>query len=110
TAQFLTREADDSRAVERLGDLIKSELNVKAVSLLAGAESVVQYVLNPLPQVLGKRLGKNFPAVQKALREGAQTDVSRWAKALSAGETVTLEIDGESFEVTPEEVEVRQQA
>jgi len=81
-------------------------LNVKAVRVLAEP----QYALNPLPQLLGRKFGKNFPRVQKALREGAQDDVQRWAKMLLAGENVTIELDGETFEVTPEEVEVHMTA
>ena len=34
------------------------------------ADSVISYVLNPLPAQLGRKYGKDFPRVQKALREG----------------------------------------
>ncbi|PJF40631.1 MAG: isoleucine--tRNA ligase [Phototrophicales bacterium] len=110
TAQFATREAHEQAVVRELAELIKSELNVKAVDVLADAESVVDYVLNPLPQLLGKKFGKDFPKVQKALREGDADDVRAWAKTLLAGEVVELQLNGQTYEVTPEEVEVRQQA
>lgn len=106
-AYFATREAAEADAVRQLSDLVKAELNVKAVEVLAGTGDVVSYALNPLPSLLGKKFGKNFPLVQKALREGAATDITQWAKALLAGENVTLELNGETFEVTPEEVEVQ---
>jgi isoleucyl-tRNA synthetase len=77
---------------------------------LQGAGDVVAYVLNPLPSLLGKRLGKDFPLVQKTLREGPQADVTRWAKTLLKGENVTLELDSRTFEVTPDEVEVKQKS
>lgn len=109
-AQFVTREKAEADAIERLGSLIMSELNVKRVNALNGADDVVSYVLNPLPQFLGKKFGKDFPRVQKALREGAPNDVRAWATALNDGQNVTLELNGEAFEVTPEEVEVKQQA
>ncbi|MCB9452078.1 MAG: isoleucine--tRNA ligase [Anaerolineaceae bacterium] len=107
SAHFVTRDAAEGEAVRQLAELVKAELNVKSVSLLEGAGDVVSYVLNPLPNLLGKKFGKNFPVVQKALREGAATDVTGWAKTLLAGENVTLELSGETFEVTPEEVEVQ---
>ncbi len=106
-AYFATREAAEAEAVRQLSDLVKAELNVKAVEVLAGTGDVVSYALNPLPSLLGKKFGKNFPLVQKALREGAATEITQWAKTLLAGETVTLELNGETFEVTPEEVEVQ---
>jgi isoleucyl-tRNA synthetase len=109
-AQFVTREAAEAEAVTRLADLIKSELNVKQVQVLANASEVVQYRLNPLPRLLGKKLGKEFPRVQAALREGKQDDVRRWATTLLGGKNISLEFDGEVFEMTPEEVEVQQQA
>jgi isoleucyl-tRNA synthetase len=109
-AQFVTREAAESEAVTRLADLVKSELNVKQVQVLASAGDVVQYRLNPLPRLLGKKLGKDFPRVQAALREGQQDDVRRWATTLLGGKSISLELDGQAFEVTPEEVEVQQQA
>lgn len=110
SAQFVTREAAEIAAVKRLTPLIQSELNVKEVVVLEGASDVVAYVLNPLPSVLGKKFGKDFPRVQKTLREGAQADVTRWAKALLNNETVTVEVDGQSFEVTAQEVEVKQKS
>jgi isoleucyl-tRNA synthetase len=110
TAQFVTREAAEVDSVSRLADLIKSELNVKDVQVLADSGDVVQYRLNPLPRLLGKRLGKDFPLVQSALRDGSSADVRRWAVGLRNGENVTLELDGQSFEMTPEEIEVQQQA
>jgi isoleucyl-tRNA synthetase len=101
-AQFVTRDAKERATLERMTDLVMNELNVKRVSLLD--EPV--YTLNPLPQVLGKKFGKDFPRVQKALREGERADVQRWAKQLLAKESVTLELDGTRFEVTPEECQV----
>ncbi len=110
SAQFVTREAREMAAVKRLMPLIQSELNVKQVVILEGAADVIAYVLNPLPSALGKKFGKDFPLVQKTLREGAQADVTRWAKALMNNENVTVEADGRTFEVTPAEVEVKQKS
>jgi isoleucyl-tRNA synthetase len=105
-AQFVTRDAKERATLERMSELVMNELNVKRVSLLD--EPV--YVLNPLPQVLGKKFGKDFPRVQKALREGAREDVQAWAKTLLAKTNVTLELDGTSYEVAPEECQVLMKA
>ncbi len=110
SAQFVARTKDEADSVRSLSALIQSELNVKQVSVLDGAGDVVAYVLNPLPAKLGKKLGKDFPLVQKALREGANADVRAWAQTLLRGENVSLEVNGQAVEVTPEEVEVKQQS
>jgi isoleucyl-tRNA synthetase len=110
-AVFAVRDMDRAGVVSKYTELISSELNVKQVRTLDGdASEMVQYVLNPLPQFLGKKFGKDFPRVQKALRESAQPEVRAWAEALTSGDNVTLTLAGDTFEVTPEEVEVRQQA
>jgi len=110
SAQFVARTKAEADSVRSLSALIQSELNVKQVSVLDGAGDVVAYVLNPLPAKLGKKLGKDFPAVQKTLREGPTADVRAWAQTLLRGENVSLEVNGQTFEVTPEEVEVKQQS
>nr|MCU0475861.1 DUF5915 domain-containing protein [Anaerolineae bacterium] len=96
--------------VAQLGDLIAAELNVKQVQVLAGAGDVVSYKLNPLPAALGKKLGKDFPKVQKALREGDAAQVRAWAQALLKGESVSLTLDDVTYEVTAAECEVKQAA
>jgi isoleucyl-tRNA synthetase len=108
SAEFVTRTTEEAVVIKRLTGLIQSELNVKAVGVLNGAADVVTYALNPLPSMLGKKFGSDFPVVQKALREGTKESVTSWAKTLLAGQNVTVDVNGRSFEVTPQEVEVKQ--
>jgi len=109
-AVFVVRDASERPVVEALAGTIADELNVKQVRVVASADEMVSYKLNPLPQVLGRALKGDFPKVQRALREGAPDDVERWAKALLAGENVTVTVDGQEYTVTPEQVEVQQEA
>ncbi len=105
-AQFVTRGPAEAATLTKMTDLIKAELNVKQISVLGEPT----YTLNPLPQVLGKKFGKDFPRVQKALREGSREDVQRWAKALLNGEPIVVELDGTPFEVKPDECQVHMKA
>jgi isoleucyl-tRNA synthetase len=109
---FAVRNAEEARALQALQDTVAEELNVKSVTLLGDetANALVKYSLNPLPQKLGKRLGANFPKVQKMLREGAESDVRGWAQQLLAGSVISVGANGSTFELTPEEVEVRRSA
>jgi isoleucyl-tRNA synthetase len=79
------------------------------VGVLEGTDAI-RYRLNPLPSVLGKKFGKDFPRVQKSLREGAQEDVRRWAETLTRGENISVTLDGQTFEATPAEVQVLREA
>ena len=105
-ALFYVREGEEG-VVSRYDDLIMSELNVKAVDTLKDAGSVAQFALNPLPQKLGPKLGKDFPKVQKQLKSADQAQVDTWAKALQSGEAITLDVDGTAYEITSEECEVK---
>jgi isoleucyl-tRNA synthetase len=109
-AMFATRNQKEAEAVSRLSDLISGELNVKQVEVLGDAGDVVSYKLGPMPNILGKKFGKDFPRVQKAMREGDEADVRRWAEAFLRGETVVVELGEDKFEVLPTEVEVRRQS
>jgi len=106
TAQFVAPTRADGESVERLQDIILAELNVKGVETLADAEDFVRYALNPIPRYLGRKFGSDFPRVQSALRDGDQADIRKYAEALLAGKNLIVEIEGDEFEVTPEEVEV----
>ncbi len=85
SAQFATREAAEAEAVRKLSRrIIQSELNVKS----GQGSWKGRGMSSPMSSIhcrvaLGKKFGKDFPVVQKALREGAQDDVTRWAKALT---------------------------
>ncbi len=107
-AQFVTPTRAEGSAITTFGDIITDELNVKTLETLEGADDLVSYSLNPIPRYLGRKFGADFPRVQTALREGDPADIKRYAQTLLRGEDLSFEIDGETFEVTPEEVEVIQ--
>ena len=109
-AVFVVRAEPEGPVVEALASTIAEELNVKQVRVASSAADIVNYRLNPLPQALGRALKGDFPKVQRALREGAPADVDRWAKTLLAGEPITVEVDGQTYTVTPDQVEVQREA
>lgn len=111
SVEYATRDAADAAVVSSLATLIRGELNVKSVGVLSAddARSRVKtiYNLNPIPRLLGKKFGENFRRVQAVLREGTQESIRPYAETLLRGENAMVWLDGESFEVTPEEVEVK---
>jgi isoleucyl-tRNA synthetase len=103
-AAFVVGNLDEQSVVEDYADLLKDELNVKDVSLLGSASEAVSFSLNPLPKQLGQRFKADFPKVRQALM-ALPPDQS--ARKLLNGEKLTINVDGESFEISPDEVEVR---
>ncbi|HRF99362.1 MAG TPA: class I tRNA ligase family protein, partial [Aggregatilineales bacterium] len=93
SVQFGLKSADEANAVAKYTDLITSELNVKSLGVLEADAQMVTYALNPLPAQLGKKLGKDFPKVQKMMREGEVEQVKAWALALKSGQAVAVTVD-----------------
>jgi isoleucyl-tRNA synthetase len=110
-ARFATRDASEAEIVKRYTDLIQSELNIKQIGVVAADDAhdlvKVIYTLNPIPRLLGKKFGGDFKRLQAALRDGDQVFVRPYAEKLLAGEHAVVELDGDAFEVTPDEVEVK---
>jgi len=106
-AAFAVATSEERRAVEHHADLIAEELNVKRVRLLDALTEAASYQLKPLPKQLGQRFGARFPAIRQAV---LALEADRAAARLVAGESIQVELDGETFTLTPEEVEVRQEA
>ncbi|MEM2092352.1 MAG: isoleucine--tRNA ligase [Candidatus Bathyarchaeia archaeon] len=100
--------ADDEviRRVERLKGLIMDELNVKSISMTTDKSELVDYVIKPIPEVLGRKYGRLFPAIQEAI---AKLDVQEAVNVLKMGESLTLTIDGQEIRILPEEVRVVEQ-
>jgi isoleucyl-tRNA synthetase len=106
-AAFAVGSAEELHVVSAYADLIADELNVKAVRALGAAGEAVAYALNPLPKQLGQKHGGRFPKIRAAL---LKLDPEPAAKSLLAGRPVAIEVDGQTVEVLPEDVEVRMNA
>ncbi|MEJ5201107.1 MAG: isoleucine--tRNA ligase [Anaerolineales bacterium] len=103
-AAFAVGNVDERAVIDKYADLLADELNVKKVRALDTATEAVDYTLNPLPKQLGQKYGSRFPRIREAL---LSLDASIAAAKLLQGETLVVEVDGERYEILPEEVEVR---
>jgi isoleucyl-tRNA synthetase len=106
-AAFSVTGTDEARALEQYADLLKDELNVKQVRVLGSTGEAVSYSLNPLPKQLGQKYKGQFPAVRSAIIE---LDAEPAARALLDGQPIKVNVNGESLEILPDEVEVRAEA
>ena len=100
-SRLLVRVPDDfaAGAVNSHEDMIREELNVKAIELIPRDAELVSYRIKPNLPVVGKRYGKRIPAIREFL---AAADGTAIASAVARGETQIFEIAGESLEFEPE--------
>ncbi len=101
---FSLGNANERKAVETYADLFMDELNVKQVRLLNAATEAVSHSVKPLPKQLGQKYGNKFPSIQKAILAMNSEDAAR---PLLEGKPLSVEANGETYDVLPDEVEVK---
>jgi isoleucyl-tRNA synthetase len=89
-------------ALDELLELLRIEVNVKAVDVVASDTDLVRLRAKANFRSLGKRYGKRTPAIAAAAaRLGAEE-----LRGLERGEPATLDVDGEPATFLPEDVVV----
>ena len=88
-------------ALESLSEIVRDELNVKALRFVDEADELGSYELKPNYRALGPRFGKNMPLVAAAV---AGLDADRVAVALREGRTVGIAVDGHDHELTADDL------
>ncbi len=83
--------------------LIADELNVKRVEFAADADRYVSYEVRPNFKAIGPKFGKLAPQIKQALGSADAADLRRQLD--QAGRT-SLQVAGQSVELTPEDVQV----
>ena len=103
-AAFSVGNASERKAVETYADLFTDELNVRQVRLLDTATEAISHTVKPLPKQLGQKYGNRFPAIQKAI---LAMNPEEAAHTLLEGNSLHVQVNSESYNVLPEEVEVK---
>ncbi|HVZ55589.1 MAG TPA: isoleucine--tRNA ligase [Chitinophagaceae bacterium] len=88
--------------LEKVEDLIKSEVNVKEIRYLTETEGFIRKRIKPNFIALGRKLGPKMKAVSTALAHFSQEDISRLEKE----GRFSLSIDGEELILQLNEVEI----
>jgi isoleucyl-tRNA synthetase len=103
-AAFSVGNPTERNALMKNVDVIQDELNVKQVRLLDAATEAVSHTVKPLPKQLGQKYGNKFPALQKAILALNPEEV---AAKLQANQPVEVKLDGETYQILSDEVEVK---
>ena len=80
---------------------VLEELNVKTLEFIAADAELVSYRIKPHLPRLGKRYGKQIPAIRQAL---AEADGAAIAAACASGEGITLAVGEESITFAAEDL------
>ncbi|NNK10892.1 MAG: isoleucine--tRNA ligase [Flavobacteriaceae bacterium] len=88
--------------IEAVGDLIKSEVNVKEIELLDDASGILVKKIKPNFKVLGPRFGKDMKKIAQEVGKFTQEDIQKIERE---GE-IPLEIENKSIILQLEEVEI----
>jgi isoleucyl-tRNA synthetase len=93
------RDAADRRVLENpeYAAQILEEANIKKLVLIDDETKLVKVSFTPDAKKLGPRAGKYLKAITQAL---SQTD----PKVVAAGGPYTMQVDGQTFELAPEEI------
>ncbi|MBT8205554.1 MAG: class I tRNA ligase family protein, partial [Eudoraea sp.] len=91
--------------IEAVSELIKSEVNVKEISLLDDASGILVKKIKPNYKVLGPRYGKDMKAIGQAVAKLEQDDIQKIERE---GE-IALDLDNKSIILKLEEVEISSQ-
>lgn len=104
-AVVVSMPAGEKTYLESLEDQLLKELNVKELRF-AAAEDLASYKIGPDPAQLGPKYGSLFKALRAHLRTFDNTEL---AKRLLTGETISLDVDGGTVEIAPDEATVETQ-
>lgn len=88
--------------VMRVEDLIKSEVNIKAIEYLTDTEGFIKKKIKPNYKALGTRMGAKMKAAAAAIGAMGQHDIT----VLEKQGSFHLEVDGSPMTITPEDVDI----
>src|SRR4051794_6588304 len=102
-AAGVVADGAERRALERLGDIVREELNVKELTYVSQADELGAYEVKPNYRSLGPRFGKQMPQVAAAV---AALEPAHVAGALRDGGRVGISVDGHDHELSAEDLQL----
>ncbi len=89
--------------VEPLLEVIKEEINVKQISFLEDTTAVAEYQVLPNFKLLGPKVGQDVKAVKDALDKLTEEEIRKFL----ALKELSVSVNGKTFALSNEEVQVR---
>jgi isoleucyl-tRNA synthetase len=101
--ELVTRDADEKKVLFEMEDMIREELNVKAVVFRDNEEDLVEYEAKANFRVLGKELGKDMKAAAERIQSLSQAEI----QGLLDGAILALDVAGRTVEITAGKLDIR---
>jgi isoleucyl-tRNA synthetase len=98
--RFAAATAETAQAIERLRDVIGEELNIQQVLREENLDALVSYAYKPNLKTLGPKCGKLLNLLRTRIPELGDAVLA----PLRRGQALTLELDGNTLELVPEDV------
>jgi len=99
----VTRDPEERTILESMEELIRDELNVKSVLFRENEDELVEYRPKANFRTLGKLLGKDMKAAASRIEKLSLADIH----ALLSSQNVSMDVEGRTFSLTPEGVEIQ---
>ena len=99
----VTRDPEEWTILESMEELIRDELNVKSVLFRENEDELVEYRPKANFRTLGKLLGKDMKAAASRIEKLSLADIH----ALLSSQNVSMDVEGRTFSLTPEGVEIQ---
>jgi isoleucyl-tRNA synthetase len=100
---LVTRDIDARRILREMEDIIRDELNVKDVVFRENEEELVEYSAKANFRELGPRLGSRMRGAALVIEQLRPREIQQ----LMEGSTLSIDVEGESVEITAESVLVQ---
>jgi isoleucyl-tRNA synthetase len=95
-------DKDMKDALSKMKDVILEEVNIKELEVLEDDSTLVHKSAKANFKTIGPKFGKNAKAVAERIKNLTAADIS----SIERGETVSLEIEGESLSISRDDVEI----
>jgi isoleucyl-tRNA synthetase len=110
SVELVTRNLEEKKALREMEDIIREELNVKAVIFRDNEEDLVEYQAKANFRVLGKELGKDMKAAAACIETFSQAEI----QGLLEGAALFIDVESSSedaplrtVEITAEKLDIR---
>lgn len=92
----------DRREIQAVENIIKEEINIKAIEYISGDTEIVKRSAKPDFKIIGKKFGKLTKQVAEAIKAFGEKQV----KSLEKGESIKLDFNGDIAEIILEDIEI----
>lgn len=93
---------EDQNSVRQMEQVILEEVNVKELQLLDTDSEIVVKKAKPNFKSIGPKFGKKVNSIANAIRSFDANQI----KLLESGQNLSIQIDGENFEITSQDIEI----